>query len=76
MLSFQIKVRLLTAHASLKCYTFAFLKNQQKEISDEYLALLPLFSESSKILGIYWLCLLKDYSYIRTQSFPKENVSS
>ncbi|KAJ8545864.1 hypothetical protein K7X08_018447 [Anisodus acutangulus] len=71
--SCKIKVRLLTAHASLKCYTFAFLKNQQKEISDEYLALLPLFSESSKILGIYWLCLLKDYSYIRTQSFPKEN---
>ncbi|KAH0698254.1 hypothetical protein KY290_016160 [Solanum tuberosum] len=71
--SCKIKVRLLTAHASLKCYTFAFLKNQQKEITDEYLALLPLFSESSKILGIYWLCLLKDYSYIRTQSFPKEN---
>ncbi|MCD7456258.1 hypothetical protein HAX54_031039 [Datura stramonium] len=71
--SCKIKVRLLTAHASLKCYTFAFLKNQQKETSDEYLALLPLFSESSKILGIYWLCLLKDYSYIRTQSFPKEN---
>ncbi|CAN4083221.1 unnamed protein product [Withania somnifera] len=71
--SCKIKVRLLTAHASLKCYTFAFLKNQQKEISDEYLALLPLFSESSKILGIYWLRLLKDCSYIRTQSFPKEN---
>ncbi|XP_060193029.1 protein SWEETIE [Lycium barbarum] len=71
--SCKIKVRLLTAHASLKCYTFAFLKNQQKEISAEYLALLPLFSESSKILGIYWLCLLKDYSYIRIRSFPKEN---
>ncbi|KAF3679482.1 putative T-complex protein 1 subunit zeta-like [Capsicum annuum] len=71
--SCKIKVRLLTAHASLKCYTFAFLKNQRKEISDEYLALLPLFSESSKMLGIYWLCLLKDYGYIRTQSFPKEN---
>ncbi|KAM3285916.1 protein SWEETIE isoform X1 [Capsicum chacoense] len=71
--SCKIKVRLLTAHASLKCYAFAFLKNQQKEISDEYLALLPLFCESSKMLGNYWLCLLKDYGYIRTQSFPKEN---
>ncbi|KAL0332487.1 UNVERIFIED_CONTAM: protein SWEETIE [Sesamum calycinum] len=61
----QIKVRLLTVHASLKCYVFESLRRQGDEISDEYLALLPLFAKSSSILGAYWLSFLKDYIYIR-----------
>nr|GMD55450.1 HEAT repeat-containing protein 5B isoform X2 [Ipomoea batatas] len=71
--SCKIKIRLLTAHASLKCYTYTFLRNQHSGISDEYLALLPLFSESSKVLGIYWLGVLKDYSYVCFRSHPKES---
>ncbi|PIN01995.1 hypothetical protein CDL12_25491 [Handroanthus impetiginosus] len=63
--SCKIKVRLLTVHASLKCYTFAFLRRQGDEIPDEYLALLPLFAKSSSILGTYWLSFLKDYSFVR-----------
>ncbi|KAG8384070.1 hypothetical protein BUALT_Bualt04G0079800 [Buddleja alternifolia] len=63
--SCKIKVRLLTVHASLKCYMFAFLRRQGDEIPDEYLALLPLFSKSSSILGKYWLSFLKDYSFVR-----------
>lgn len=42
---------------------------------DEYQALLPLFSESSDTLGLYWLSVLKDYSYIRFRLPPKKNVS-
>ncbi|KAK4393625.1 protein SWEETIE [Sesamum angolense] len=63
--SCKIKVRLLTVHASLKCYVFESLRRQGDEISDEYLALLPLFAKSSSILGAYWLSFLKDYIYIR-----------
>ncbi|KAL0343339.1 UNVERIFIED_CONTAM: protein SWEETIE [Sesamum angustifolium] len=63
--SCKIKVRLLTVHASLKCYVFESLRRQGDEISDEYLALLPLFAKSSSILGGYWLSFLKDYIYIR-----------
>ncbi|KAK4416508.1 protein SWEETIE [Sesamum alatum] len=63
--SCKIKVRLLTVHASLKCYIFASLRRQGDEISDEYLALLPLFAKSSSILGTYWLSFLKDYIFIR-----------
>ncbi|XP_050228760.1 protein SWEETIE isoform X2 [Mercurialis annua] len=62
--SCKIKIRLLAAHASLKCYTFAFLRRYQSGVPDEYLALLPLFSKSSSILGKYWIGVLKDYSYI------------
>ncbi|GMY24387.1 protein SWEETIE isoform X4 [Fagus crenata] len=62
--SCKIKIRLLAAHASLKCYTYAFLRRNHSGIPDEYLALLPLFSKSSSILGKYWIQVLKDYSYI------------
>ncbi|KAL4652128.1 hypothetical protein ACB092_01G210800 [Castanea dentata] len=62
--SCKIKIRLLAAHASLKCYTYAFLRRHHNGIPDEYLALLPLFSKSSSILGKYWIRVLKDYSYI------------
>lgn len=72
---FQIKIRLLTAHASLKCYTYAFLRRQGDEISDEIIALLPLFSKNSSTLGIYWLALLKDYSYVRFRLYSRKNVS-
>ncbi|XP_047954484.1 protein SWEETIE [Salvia hispanica] len=62
--SCKIKVRLLTVYASLKCYMFASLKEQGDEISDEYLALLPLFAKSSSTLGTYWLSFLKDYNIV------------
>ncbi|XP_061978756.1 protein SWEETIE isoform X3 [Populus nigra] len=62
--SCKIKIRLLAAHASLKCYTFSFLRRHHSGVPDEYLALLPLFSKSSNILGKYWIGVLKDYSYI------------
>ncbi|KAK1357514.1 HEAT repeat-containing protein 5B [Heracleum sosnowskyi] len=62
--SCKIKIRLLTAHASLKCYTYAFLRRQHRGIPDEQLALLPLFAKSSSSLGKYWIRTLKDYSYV------------
>ncbi|XP_059670574.1 protein SWEETIE [Cornus florida] len=71
--SCKIKIRLLTAHASLKCYTYAFLRRQHNGIPDEYLALLPLFSKSSSTLGKYWILILKDYSYVCFRMLPKRN---
>ncbi|GLT41167.1 hypothetical protein SLA2020_152510 [Shorea laevis] len=62
--SSKIKIRLLAAHASLKCYTYATLRRHHDGVPDEYQALLPLFSRSSSILGKYWIWLLKDYSYV------------
>lgn len=62
--SCKIKIRLLAAHASLKCYTYAFLRRDHSMVPDEYLALLPLFSKSSSVLGKYWIRVLKDYSYV------------
>lgn len=62
--SCKIKIRLLAAHASLKCYTYAFLRRHHDRVPDEFLALLPLFSKSSSVLGKYWIQILKDYSYI------------
>ncbi|XP_042026090.1 protein SWEETIE-like [Salvia splendens] len=62
--SCKIKVRLLMVYASLKCYMFASLREQGDEISDEYLALLPLFAKSSSTLGTYWLSFLKDYNIV------------
>ncbi|KAJ6403563.1 hypothetical protein OIU84_015471, partial [Salix udensis] len=62
--SCKIKIRLLAAHASLKCYTFSFLRRHHSGVPDEYLALLPLFSKSSSILRKYWIGVLKDHSYI------------
>ncbi|EOY04218.1 HEAT repeat-containing protein, putative isoform 1 [Theobroma cacao] len=74
--SCKIKVRLLAAHASLKCYTYAFLRRHQAGVPDEYLALLPLFSRSSSILGKYWIWLLKDYCYICLRLNLKRNWNS
>ncbi|KAJ0042851.1 hypothetical protein Pint_18792 [Pistacia integerrima] len=62
--SCKIKIRLLAAHASLKCYTYAFLRRHHGGVPNELLALLPLFSKSSSTLGKYWIRVLKDYSYI------------
>ncbi|KAF9625554.1 hypothetical protein IFM89_024327 [Coptis chinensis] len=59
----KIKVRLLAAHASVKSYVYAFLRRQNCRVPDEYLALIPQFSQSSSVLGKYWIWILKDYSY-------------
>ncbi|KAG5247479.1 protein SWEETIE [Salix suchowensis] len=72
--SCKIKIRLLAAHASLKCYTFSFLRRHHSGVPDEYLALLPLFSKSSSILRKYWIGVLKDYSYICLCLDAKKNV--
>ncbi|TYI72768.1 hypothetical protein E1A91_D07G082500v1 [Gossypium mustelinum] len=74
--SCKIKIRLLAAHASLKCYTYAFLRRHQAVVPDEYLALLPLFSRSSSILGKYWISLLKDYSCVCLHLNLKRNWNS
>ncbi|KAL3525448.1 hypothetical protein ACH5RR_013820, partial [Cinchona calisaya] len=71
--SCKIKIRLLTAHASLKCYIYGFLRREDNRMPDEYQALLPLFSKSSDTVGLYWLSVLKDYSYIRFRLPPKKN---
>lgn len=71
----QIKIRLLAAHASLKCYTYAFLRRHHDRVPDEFLALLPLFSKSSRVLGKYWIQVLKDYSYIFLGLNLKRKVS-
>ncbi|XP_038985409.1 protein SWEETIE isoform X2 [Phoenix dactylifera] len=68
----KIKVRLLAAHASIKCYVYQFWR-EQKGIPDEYLQLIPLFSTSSNILGEYWISILKDYSYVCFGLHPKVN---
>ncbi|XP_043715583.1 protein SWEETIE [Telopea speciosissima] len=60
----KIKIRLLAAHASVKCYTYAFLRRQHSSVPDEYLSLIPLFAESSRVLGKYWIGILRDYSFI------------
>ncbi|KAK7295809.1 hypothetical protein RJT34_18721 [Clitoria ternatea] len=67
----KIKIRLLAAHASLKCYIYASMRKHQDGVPDEYLALLPLFQKSSSILGKYWIHTLKDYSYICLCLSPK-----
>ncbi|KAJ8637016.1 hypothetical protein MRB53_011283 [Persea americana] len=60
----KIKIRLLEAHASVKCYAYSFLREQQNEIPDEYQSLIPMISESSTILGKYWIGVLSDYSHL------------
>ncbi|KAI5432457.1 protein SWEETIE [Lathyrus oleraceus] len=67
----KIKVRLLAAHASLKCYIYASLRKHQDGVPDEYQTLLPLFQKSSSVLGKYWIHTLKDYSYISLCLSPK-----
>ncbi|XP_057757016.1 protein SWEETIE isoform X1 [Arachis stenosperma] len=68
----KIKIRLLAAHASLKCYIYASMRKHQNGAPDDYLALLPLFQKSSSILGKYWIRTLKDYSYICLYLIPKK----
>ncbi|KAL1208787.1 Protein SWEETIE [Cardamine amara subsp. amara] len=60
----KIKIRLLAAHASLKCYIFTFLRKHHGEMPVEFEALLPLFSKSSDLLGRYWIQVLRGYSYV------------
>ncbi|KAL4197361.1 hypothetical protein AMTRI_Chr04g187950 [Amborella trichopoda] len=60
----KIKIRLLAAHASVKCYTYNYLRTEPYKLPDEYALLLPLFSKRSSILGKYWMQILKDYSFI------------
>uniref|UniRef100_A0A0D9WQP4 HEAT repeat-containing protein n=1 Tax=Leersia perrieri TaxID=77586 RepID=A0A0D9WQP4_9ORYZ len=59
----KIKVRLLTAHAAVKCYTYQFLRLKEN-IPDEHQQLAPLLANSSSLLGKYWIGALKDYSSI------------
>ncbi|KAJ6840795.1 HEAT repeat-containing protein 5B [Iris pallida] len=59
----QIKVRLLAAHASIKCYVYHLIR-EEKGIPEEYRQLAPLLSNSSSILGKCWISVLKDYIYI------------
>ncbi|PIA63576.1 hypothetical protein AQUCO_00201132v1 [Aquilegia coerulea] len=61
----KIKVRLLAAHASVKAYVYAFLRRRHKKVADEYIPLIPQFSQSSSVLGKYWIWILKDYCYTR-----------
>ncbi|KAF8667911.1 hypothetical protein HU200_052539 [Digitaria exilis] len=56
----KIKVRLLTAHAAVKCYTYQFLRTKE-DAPDEYLQLAPALVNSSTLLGKYWIGTLKDY---------------
>ncbi|XP_062179055.1 protein SWEETIE-like isoform X2 [Phragmites australis] len=56
----KIKVRLLTAHAAVKCYTYQFLR-MKENAPDEYQQLAPLLANSSTLLGKYWVGALKDY---------------
>ncbi|KAF5184416.1 Sweetie-like protein [Thalictrum thalictroides] len=63
--AYKIKVRLLAAHASVKAYVYAFLRRRHRKVADEYLALIPQFSQSSSMLGKYWIWILKDYCYKR-----------
>ncbi|KAI3985597.1 hypothetical protein MKX01_033880, partial [Papaver californicum] len=60
----KIEVRLLAAHATVKCYTYALLRRQHSKVRDEYLALMPQFSKASGRLGNHWMSILKDYCYI------------
>ncbi|EXB97166.1 hypothetical protein L484_008656 [Morus notabilis] len=74
--SCKIKIRLLAAHASLKCYAYTFLRRHRARVPEEYLALLPLFSKSSTILGNYWIGILRDYCYIFLNAHLKKKGSS
>ncbi|KAF7096581.1 hypothetical protein CFC21_098502 [Triticum aestivum] len=56
----KIKVRLLTAHAAVKCYTYQFLRAKEN-VPDEHQQLAPLLANSSMLLGKYWVGALKDY---------------
>ncbi|XP_018445436.1 protein SWEETIE isoform X3 [Raphanus sativus] len=72
----KIKIRLLAAHASLKCYIFTFLRKHHDEVPVEFEALLPLFSKSSDLLGRYWIQVLRGYSYVCLFQNPKRSQFS
>lgn len=72
----KIKIRLLAAHASLKCYIFTFLRKHHGEVPVEFEALLPLFSKSSDVLGKYWIQVLRGYSYVCLFQNPKRSQFS
>ncbi|CAD5316514.1 unnamed protein product [Arabidopsis thaliana] len=71
----KIKIRLLAAHASLKCYIFTFLRKHHGEVPVEFEALLPMFSKSSDLLGRYWIQVLKGYSYVCLYQNLKKSCS-
>ncbi|XP_021304666.1 HEAT repeat-containing protein 5B isoform X2 [Sorghum bicolor] len=56
----KIKVRLLTAHAAVKCNTYQFLR-MKENVPNEYQQLVPSLVNSSTLLGKYWIRALKDY---------------
>lgn len=58
----KIKIRLLDAHASIKCHVYKLMMDR-KNLPDEFLQLVPLFSQLSSILGKYWISVLKDYCF-------------
>ncbi|KAJ4781926.1 HEAT repeat-containing protein [Rhynchospora pubera] len=59
----KIKVQLLTAHASVKCYVYQLFRRKM-DITNEYLQLVPLLSNNSALLQKYWIGMLNDYIYI------------
>ncbi|XP_078444054.1 HEAT repeat-containing protein [Wolffia australiana] len=71
----KIKIRILAAHASVKCYVY-FLLRDGKSIPHEYLTLIPLFSDISPKLVKRWIGLLKDCSYIFLGLGPKFSTKS
>lgn len=71
--SCKIKVRLLAAHATLKCHTYTFLGRHPSEIPEESMALLPLFSKSSSSLGKLWVWTLKDHCHISFKLHSRKN---
>ena len=70
----KIKIRLLAAHASIKCYVYQFLR-EEKDIPEEYWQLIPQLSSSSSVLGKYWISVLKEYMYICFRLNTKFSVS-
>lgn len=69
----QIKLQLLTAHASVKCYVYQFFR-RQTHVTHEYLQLIPLLSNNCALLGKYWIGVLNDYIYICFGLQLKANV--
>ncbi|XP_078176772.1 HEAT repeat-containing protein isoform X2 [Carex rostrata] len=59
----KIKLQLLTAHASVKCYVYQFFR-RQTHVTHEYLQIIPLLSNNCALLGKYWIGVLNDYIYI------------
>lgn len=71
----KIKIQLLAAHASVKSYTYGYLRRHPEDSTSEYAALVPAFSKSSTILGRYWISMLHDYIHICLGLQSMTNVS-